>query len=229
MEDRKQVLARLDLFAGLGDRELAEIAQITRRHRLQTGEALFHKGDAGGDMYVIVSGRLKAFSTGPDGDDVVFRYMGPGEMTGDLGAFAEGKRTASNIALEDCELLMIQRRELLPVLRRCPEIAIRLITALAARMIKLSESLEDSNFRPVSARLAKCLLALADRWHEPAKSGGVRIALRISQGELGDLIGATRESVNKLMRQWSGSGVLEMRESSITIRDRAALEKLTEA
>jgi len=228
MEDRKQVLARLDLFAGLGDRELSEIAQITRRQRLRAGEALFHKGDTGADMYVIVSGRLKAFATGPDGDDVVFRYMGPGEITGDLGAFAEGKRTASNMALEDCELLMIQRRELLPVLRRCPEIAIRLITVISARMIKLSESLEDNNFRPVSARLAKCLLALAERWHEPAKNGGVRITIPISQGELGHLIGATRESVNKFVGQWRDSGVIQTLDRAITIKDLAALEKLAQ-
>jgi len=229
MEDRKQVLAKLDLFAGLGDRELTEIAKITKRHRLHAGAALFHKGDTGADMYVIVSGLLKAFSTGPDGDDVVFRLMGAGEVTGDLAAFAEGRRSASNVALEDCELLMIQRRELLPVLRQCPEIAIRLIAALATRMIRLSESLEDKSLRPVSARLAKCLLTLVDRWHEPAKGGGMRITPRISQGELGDLIGATRESVNKLTRQWGASGVISMSDRVITIKDRAALEKLAAA
>jgi CRP-like cAMP-binding protein len=228
MDDRKRVLSELGLFAGLGERELDEIARITRRRALRAGEALFHKGDAGGDIYVIVSGRVKAFATGPDGDDVVFRFMGPGEVVGELGALAEGRRTASSVAVEDCELLMIQKRELMPLLRRQPEIAIRLLGMVATRMAELSESLEDNNFRPVSARLAKCLLGFAERWPEPASEGGVRIKLRIGQGELGDLIGATRESVNKLIRQWTSEGIVEMHDKQIRIRNRAALEKLTD-
>jgi CRP/FNR family cyclic AMP-dependent transcriptional regulator len=172
---------------------------------------------------------VKAFATGPDGDDVVFRYMGAGEVVGELGAFVEGKRTASNVAVEDCELLMIHKRELIPLLRRQPEIAVRLLGALAARMIKLSESLEDNNFRPVSARLAKCLISFADRWPERDKNGWVRIKLRLPQGELGDLVGATRESVNKLIRQWTAEGVLEMHDGAVTIKNRAALEAHTEA
>jgi CRP/FNR family cyclic AMP-dependent transcriptional regulator len=228
MEDRKRVLSQLDLFAGLGDRELSEISLITKRRRLRAGEALFHKGDEGGDIYVIVSGRLKAYATGPDGDDVVFRYMGAGEVVGELGAFVEGKRTASTVAVEDCELLMIQKRDLIPLLRHQPEISIRLLGVLAARTIKLSESLEDNNFRPVSARLAKCLLSFADRWPEPGKNGAVRIRLRLPQGELGDLVGATRESVNKLIRQWTVEGILEMHDGAVTIKNRAALEKWTE-
>jgi CRP-like cAMP-binding protein len=226
MEDRKQLLAKLDLFAGLSERELAEIVQIARKRTLHAGDVLFHKGDEGGDLYIIVRGRLKAFSTGPDGNDVVFRYMGPGEVTGDLGAFAEGKRSASNVAVEDCELLMIHRRELVPLLRRVPNIAICLIAALASRMITLSEALEDNNFRPLSARLAKCLISLADRWGEPAR-GGVLIKLRLPQSELGDLVGATRESVNKTVRAWRDDGVIEMHDGAITIKNRAALERLT--
>ena len=227
MEDRKRVLSRLDLFTGLSDRELSEVALITRRKSLQDGDLLFHKGDEGGDLYVIVSGRIKAFATGPGGDDVVFRFMGPGEVTGDLGAFAEGKRTASNMAVGDCELLMIHRRELVPLLRRMPDIAIRLVAALAKRMIKLSEALEDNNFRSVNQRLAKSLIVHADRWGKPV-TGGVEIDLRLPQGELGDLVGATRESVNKAMRDWRNASVVEMHDGKITIKNRAALEKLTE-
>jgi CRP-like cAMP-binding protein len=227
MEDRKRLLAKLDLFSGLADRELAEIDLITRKRSLEAREMLFHKGDDSADVYVIVSGRLKAFVTGPDGDDVVFRYMGPGEVIGEISAFAGGKRTANVAAVEACELLMIPRRDFMPLLRRSPEITLRLLAGLAERMIRLSDTFEDNNFRTVSARLAKCLLGLADRWGEPAKNG-VRIAGRFSQAELGDLVGATRESVNKLVRVWAADGVLEMHDGSVTIKQRAALEKLAE-
>jgi len=228
MEDRKRLLAKLDLFSGLSDRELSEIDLITRKRSLEAREMLFLKGDDSADVYVILSGRLKAFVTGPDGDDVVFRYMGAGETIGEIAAFAAGKRTANVAAVDACELLMIPRRELMPLLRRFPEIAIRLLAGFAARMIGLSETFEDNNFRTVSARLAKCLLSFASRWGEPSKDG-VRIAGRFSQAELGDLVGATRESVNKLVRVWTADGIVEMHDGSITIKNRAALEKLTES
>ena len=227
MDDRKQVLSRFDLFAGLCERELSEVAQITRRKALRAGETLFHKGDEGSDLYLIVSGRIKAYSTGPSGDDMVFRFMGPGAVTGDLAAFSEGKRTASNVAVEDCELLMIHRRELVPLLRRMPDIAIRLVAALAVRTIELSEALEDNNFRTVSQRLAKCLLVHAERWGKPVP-GGVEIDLRLPQGQLGDLVGATRESVNKTIKDWRKAGVVEMRDGAVTLKRPEVLEKLLE-
>jgi CRP-like cAMP-binding protein len=229
MEDRKQMLSKLRLFSGLGDRELGEVASITHKRRLSKTDVLCHKGDEGGDLYVIVRGQMKAFTTGPDGDDIVFRYMGVGDVIGELGAFVEGRRTANVVAVEDCELLVMQKRELIPLLRRTPEIALRLLEAIAARLVEVSESLEDNNFRPVSARLAKCLLGFANRWSEPTKHGGTRITVRLPQGELGDLIGATRESVNKLIRQWTADGILEMHDGVVTIKSRPALERLTEA
>jgi CRP-like cAMP-binding protein len=229
MQDRKQVLSELELFAGFGATELADVARVTQHRRLQAGDVLFHKGDDGSDMYVIASGRLKAFATSADGDDVVFRYMGPGEVIGELGAFVGGKRTANVSAVAPCELLMIQKRELNPLLKRNPTIAIRLLEALAARLVKLSEALEDNNFRPVSQRLAKCLLALAQRWGERSPRGAVRIDLQLHQGDLGDLVGATRESVNHLIRQWRDGHILEMRDGVITIHDLAALQRLVES
>jgi CRP-like cAMP-binding protein len=229
MPDRNEVLSQLELFAGFCEADLADIARVTQRRRLRPGEVLFHKGDEGSDMYVIASGRLKAFATSAEGDDVVFRYMGPSEVIGEIGAFVGGKRTASVSALEACELLMIQKRELLPLLKRNPTVAIRLLEALAARLAKLSETLEDNNFRPVSQRLAKCLLSHAQRWGERGARGAVRIDLHLHQGDLGDLVGATRESINKLIGRWTAERILEMRDGVITLHDVAALERLVES
>ena len=227
MDSRKQLLARLDLFTGLSEREIDEVAQIARRRTLKKGDVLFHKGDEGGDLYIIVSGVVKAYSTSPDGTEVVFRLMTAGEVTGDLAAFTGSPRTANNVAFEDCELLMIQRRELLPLLRRTPDIAIRLIAALAGRIAKLSEQFEDKNFRPVDERLAKLLLGFADRWGRPVKDG-VQIDIRASQTELGEFVGATRESVNKIVGAWREEGVLEHQDHRVTIKRRKALEDVAE-
>jgi CRP/FNR family cyclic AMP-dependent transcriptional regulator len=228
MEERKQVLSRFELFAGLDDRQLGEVARIARRYARQSGEMLFHKGDEGVDICLVVRGRLKAYVTSPDGQDRVFRQMSNGDVIGELAVFARGKRTANVTALEDCDLLMISRRDLFPLLSSCPEIAIRLLGVIAERTIELSEALADANFRPVSERLAKSLLRFADRWGQPAGGGGTQIGVRLSQSELGEIIGATRESVNKTLKKWTKRQVIAMQDRSITILDREALTSLSE-
>lgn len=229
MPDRKRVLSQLELFSGLSDADLADVARATQTRRLRAGEVLFHKGDDGSDTYVVVQGRLKAFATSANGDDVVFRFMGAGEVIGELGAFVGGKRTASVSAVEPCELLMIQKRELIPLLKRNPGMAIRLLEALATRVKKLSEALEDNNFRPVSQRLAKCLLSLAEQFGERVERSSTRIGLKIHQGDLGDMIGATRESVNHQIREWKDEQIVEMRDGVITIHDLASLRRVVES
>ncbi len=223
--DRKALLAGLPLFAGLSDRELDEIARATRTRLLEAREELFHKGDAGGDLYVVVRGRIKAFATGPDGDDIVFSYQDAGEVVGELAAFVQQERSASVEAVEASELLVLPRRDFLAVLKRHPEIAIRLLEVLAARVVRLSEFVEDTNFKPLSARLAKCLLSFAERWGEPAREG-IRIPVTLRQGELGHLIGGTRESVNKLLRSWSAAGLVSFHDGEVILKNRDALQDL---
>lgn len=225
--DRKSLLAGLPLFAGLSDRELDEIARATRTRLLEAREELFHKGDAGGDLYVVVRGRIKAFATGPDGDDIVFSYQDAGEVVGELAAFVQQERSASVEAVEASELLVLPRRDFLAVLKRHPEIAIRLLEVLAARVVRLSEFVEDTNFKPLSARLAKCLLSFAERWGEPAREG-IRIPVTLRQGELGHLIGGTRESVNKLLRSWSAAGLVSFHDGEVILKNRDALGDLAD-
>lgn len=227
LADRKALLAGLPLFAGLSDRELDEIARAARTRLLAAREELFHKGDAGGDLCVIVRGRLKAFATGPDGDDIVFSYQDAGEVVGELAAFVQQERSASVEAVESSELLVLPRRDFLAVLKRHPEIAIRLLEVLARRVVRLSEFVEDTNFKPLSARLAKCLLGFAERWGEPTREG-LRIPVTLRQGELGHLIGGTRESVNKHLRSWSEEGLLSFHDGEVIVKNRDALEDLAD-
>jgi CRP-like cAMP-binding protein len=228
MSDRKRILSEIPLFSGLEDRELGELAEVTRRKRLAPQEVLCRKGDESGDVFVIVSGRLRAYSTGKDGREVVFRHQGPGEVVGELGAFASGKRTVNVDAIEESELLVIPRRDFLPVLRRFPDIAIRLLQIVAARVTHLTEAMEDASFRKLDARLAKCLLGFAKNWGKQTDDG-VAITVRLRQADLGELIGATRESVNHVIRAWSREGILSVRAGHITIRQPQALEQLAGA
>lgn len=215
--ERRRTLATIPMFGKLDERELDGLLGAARSRSVQAGRELFHKGDRGSQVFVILSGRLKVMTTSAEGDDVVFGLMDPGEVFGELGLLLEeGTRTATIVAVDPCELLVIDRREFLPFLRAHPDAAIKLLEALAERLRRISEFVEDTLFLNLPCRLAKKLVELSQKYGRQA-SGGLRIDLHVSQTELGDMVGTTRESINKLVRRWAQEGLVSMEQGYITI------------
>ncbi len=208
-DEKRRLLGSVPLFAGLGPRELDALLPAARPVRFAAREEVFHKGDPGAQLFVVVSGRLKALTTSQEGDDVVFSLMGPGEVFGEVAVLGECRRTATVRAIDACELLALDRRDFLAFLRKSPDVAIGLLGLLANRLRNVSELVEDTQFLNLPLRLAKKFTACARTYGEP-DDGGVRINLRLSQEEWGDLVGATRESVNKQMRAWSEEGLIRV-------------------
>src|SRR4030095_10232257 len=112
-ERKRELLARVPLFSGFSARELDALVPAARPVTIEARTELFHKGDAGSQLYVVIEGRLKAVTTSPEGDDVMFNVMGPGEVFGELALFSESPRSATVRALEHCELLVLDRRDFL--------------------------------------------------------------------------------------------------------------------
>jgi CRP-like cAMP-binding protein len=225
---RREVLARVPVFAGLASRELDELAAVAHTRRLRPREELFHKGDEGTQVFVIVRGRLRVGTTSAEGSDVLFRIMNPGEVFGELALLAGGERTATVSAIDECELLVLDRRDFLPFLRSHPELAIHLLEVLAERLRNISELVEDTVFLNLPARLAKKLLGLAEDYGTEVAEG-VRIEMKLSQQELGTMVGTSRESVNKQMRQWEEEGIVRSDRGTITILRPRELESLAGA
>jgi CRP/FNR family transcriptional regulator, cyclic AMP receptor protein len=153
--------------------------------------------------------------------------MGPREMFGELALFCGGKRTATVVAIQDALLLLIDRRELFPFLRRHPDAAIKLLEVLALRVQNLTGMMEDTTFLNLPQRLGKRLLDLAERYGKRTPEG-MRIEMKINQTELGDLVATTRESINKQFRAWSEEGVASMSGGYVTILDEEALRRIVE-
>jgi CRP-like cAMP-binding protein len=221
---KRALLVSQELFARLTDRELDDLVQAVHVKQVTAREELCHKDDPGNQLFVIVQGMLKAQATSPTGDDVVFSIMGPGEMFGELALFCGGRRTANVVAIENSQLMSIDRRDLFPFLRRHPDAAIKLLEVLALRVQHLTSVMEDTTFLNLPQRLAKRLLDLARRYGKRTEDG-VRIEMKINQSELGDLVATTRESINKQFRAWSEEGVASMSGGFVTILD---VEKLQE-
>ena len=222
---RRELLAKIPLFAGLAPRELEALAGLTRSRALAPREELFHKGDTGNHVYAVVEGTLKVVTTSEAGDDVVFNLVTAGEVIGEIAALCQAERTATLVALTDCELLALDRRDLFAFLRAHPDASLELMVVLARRVRSLSELVEDTLFLNLPVRLAKKLVAFAGS-HGERVPGGVRIGLKLSQEEWGDLVGATRESINKQMRAWTDQGTIRVDHGFVVILRMEALEEL---
>ena len=224
---RAEFLAGVPPFDGLSSAQLRDLAAVTRCETVKQRAELFHKGDAGSELYVVVSGRLKALTTSLEGDDVVFNIHGPGDLVGEIGMLAGLPRTATVSALEPCELLALSRRDLLGLLRTHPDVAVEMLAFVSKRLARLSEFVEDTLFLNLPLRLAKKLLELSASYGEQTPAG-MRLDLKLSQTELGDLVGATRESINKQLRTWTSEGLLSVDAGHLVIHRLAELEELAE-
>ncbi len=225
LQSRRKIIAKIPLFSALDDRELDGLVRYSQPLSLAKGETLFHKGDSGSEVYVILSGRLKASSTSENASDVLFSLMDSGEVCGELALLSGATRSATVVAIEPCQLVALGRREFLQFLAQQPDAATKLLATLAERLQRVSQLVEDTVFLNLPARLAKKLLALADSYGRPV-DGGMQIGLSLSQQDLGDMVGTTRESINKQVGAWRDEGVLSMERGTITIRRTDVLESL---
>jgi CRP-like cAMP-binding protein len=225
LDEKRDLLRRVALFGGLSDKDLDGLIGVTRTLRLASRRELFHKGDDGTQVYVVIRGRLKALTTSDEGDDVVFSILGDGEVFGEIALLGLPQRTATVTALTPCELLVIDRRDFLAFLRSHPEASIVLLRVLAERLKHVSELVEDTLFLNLPVRLAKKFVHIARSYGAPIEEG-VKLDLKLSQEEWGDLVGATRESVNKQLRAWTEEGLISMERGYVVIHRPHDLERL---
>lgn len=218
----RQLLRRSPLFAGLSDGEADSILVHATVVSYSHGAAIFAKGDPGNSMMAVLSGRVTITAPSPDGRQVVLSTLREGEVFGEI-ALLDGKdRTAGATAGTDCELLVVTRRDFLSVLRRQPELCLPLLMVFCQRLRRTDEQVEDLAFLDLETRIAKTLLRLAEEQsggHVAAATAGIKI----SQRALGEIVGGSRESVNKHLQYWKRAGVISVEKGGIRINDIRAL------
>jgi len=224
-----ELLRRVPLLQSLSDAELRTIANLSTRRRVRARETVVQQSEPGNELFVLMTGHLKVVSTDPEGRDAGLNVMGPGEVFGEVALLDGGPRSATIVALEPCELLVIRREHWLRFLRESPDTAVQLLGVLAGRLRKLTERTEDIAFLRVGERLAKTLAALASSYGDKQPDGSIRLALKMSQQEMGDLVGATRESANKQIRAWEAEGLVAQDHGHLIIRDLEALRRWRES
>jgi CRP/FNR family cyclic AMP-dependent transcriptional regulator len=221
LEKHQALLAAIPLFEGLSADQLAKIAALAQVRSYAARAVVVSQGEPARALFAIVRGRLKVASCGPDGRDTVLGIMAEGEVFGEVALLDGGTRSATCTAVEPCELLVLERAQFVQLLETSPAISIKLLDVLAGRLRRLSQRSEDAAFLDVPSRLARSLLDLASRFGERggAPSREISIMLKLSQQELGDLVGATRESVNKHLKDWARQGFLRLQGGRMVISD----------
>jgi CRP/FNR family cyclic AMP-dependent transcriptional regulator len=210
------------LFEGLSAGERSAIAARARIRTFEAGETIFTIGSPGDQMMAVLSGNVRISLPSNDGKELLLAVIHPGEVFGELAVLDGKDRSADAVAESACALAILDRREILSFLERNPAAWLKIVEVLCHRLRRTDQVLAEVALMQLPTRLAKMMLRIT------SASPTEQEKIRFSQRELASMVGGTRESVNKCLRKWHTSGVIQIAESWIAITDRSALEKLAE-
>ena len=219
-----EVVRKAPLFTPLDDSAAAALRASMTPVKINKGGVLFAEGAEGDHLYVVVEGKLKLGTSSGDGRENLLAILGPGEMFGELSLFDPGPRTSTATAVTDAKLLSLGHDKLIPFLKQYPDVALTLLGRLAQRLRRTNEAVGDLVFSDVPGRVAKALLDLGERFGKKTDEG-LFVYHDLTQEELAQLVGASRETVNKALADFAGRGWLRLEGRSVLITDPERLVK----
>jgi CRP/FNR family transcriptional regulator, cyclic AMP receptor protein len=224
-EEKREILEGNFLFKKLSPVEIDTLLRFSLVERYPAGREIYAKGSLGDSMMAVLRGRVKMSSVSAEGKEIVLNIMNAGEIFGEIALIDRGERSADAVAMTECEILVLHRRDFIPILEKHADICILLLKILCQRLRQTSEQVEDVLFRHLESRLAKALLHLV----ESAGLHQIYVSptdLHLSQRDLGNHVGGSRESVNKHLQRWHRAGLIRLGTNSIEILDLTAIERL---
>ncbi len=224
MSHADEVLREAPLFEALSEEDARALRSGIVDVHLDRSERLFSEGDTGDKLYIILSGKIKLTKAAPDGRENLLSVHGPGEMFGELSLFDPIPRTSSATAVTNARLAAIAHDDVRAWLSTRPEVAMHLLQALAQRLRRINAVKADLVFTDVPGRVAKALLDLSDRFGVPTPDG-VQVNHDLTQEELAQLVGASRETVNKALADFAARGWIQLAAKSVLITDTDRLRK----
>jgi CRP/FNR family transcriptional regulator, cyclic AMP receptor protein len=227
IEDARRLLANCMLFRGLVENERDAVVARARLRHFAAGETIFLMGSPGDSMMAVLTGQVRISVPSPEGREIVLAIFQAGEVFGEIALLDGKERTADARAMTACDLAILERRDVFAFLERQPNAWPRLVEVLCDRLRTTDQHIAEVALLQLPVRLAKALLRIADS-EVAAASGGTAATVQLSQRELGNLVGAARETVNKCLREWQRSGLVRIEGTSITIADRATLQDVAE-
>ena len=220
----QEVIRKAPLFTALDDAASASLLASMVSVKIPKGTILFAEGDGGDQLYVIAEGKIKLGTSSGDGRENLLSILGPGEMFGELSLFDPGPRTSTATAVTDAKLLSLGQEKLLPWLVDNPKVSLQLLASLAQRLRRTNEAVGDLVFSDVPGRVAKALIDLGERFGKKTDEG-LYVHHDLTQEELAQLVGASRETVNKALADFAGRNWLKLDGRAVLITDFDRLSK----
>jgi CRP/FNR family cyclic AMP-dependent transcriptional regulator len=207
---------QVSIFADLPEEDVHALTSVAKRRTFRAGEVIFHREDPGQVLYIIKDGKVKMCIISPDGQEISLAVLGKGEYFGEFALLDGLPRSTDAVALEKVECYTLQRSDFLNAIFKNPKIAILVLEALTKRLRNTDQMVEDLIFLDVYGRVAKKLLELADA-HGIKVDDGIRIDVRLTQQELASMVGASRESVNKVLGYFTDKDFISTDKHRITL------------
>jgi CRP/FNR family transcriptional regulator, cyclic AMP receptor protein len=216
-----------EIFTALGSLDKDRLRPLFRPRSYQKNETIFIKGEPGNGLWLIRNGRIKICVIDHQGTELIFTFLGKGDLMGDL-AIIDGKpRSATAVSVENTDTFYLDRRDFLKFLSTSPQACMDIINMLCQRLRRLSGQLEEMLFLGVAGRIAKNLIKLAEK-DLPAKGNPTNVKCSITQEELARLIGASREMVNKVLNSFVDMGLISITRKKLTILNSLELRRLAD-
>ena len=219
------VLRQHPIFCDLEPEALDQLCRYAKPSTLKRGATIFSKGDPGNSLIAVVSGTVKISISSPDGRSAILNLIGAGEIFGEMSVLDGQARSADCTANTNCEIFIIDRREFLPFVRSQPALAMKFIELLCTRLRWTSDQVEQIILQNLPGRLAGALIRLTEK-HKLAPAGRT---IAITQQEISEMVGMTRESINKQLRVWAARNWVRLEHGAIVVLDAEALQAVTEA
>jgi len=220
----EDVIRRAPLFTALDDAAATTLRESMTQVKVTKGHTLFKEGDAGDRLFVVVEGKLKLGTSSGDGRENLLSILGPGDMFGELSLFDPGPRTATATAVTDSRVLALANDQVIGWVTAHPEVSLQLLKRLARRLRRTNEVLADLVFADVPGRVAKAIMDLGERFGTK-KDDGLHVNHELTQEELAQLVGASRETVNKALADFAGRGWVRLEPRAVVVLDYERLSK----
>jgi CRP-like cAMP-binding protein len=221
--NQSQTLAKVPIFSGLTESELAFLARRAVPRRFSAGETVFSEGEACAGLYVVESGHIRIFKSSSGGREQVLSIDGPGSSVAELPVFDGGNYPASVTAIEDVTLLFVSKQDFQSLCLAHPEVALKVLRVVGSRLRRLVGIIEELSFTTVRHRLASFLLRLA-RTEGRRTPEGVEFTLSVSNQELASQIGTVRELVSRNLSRFQSEGMLKIDGRNVIIQNLKGLE-----
>jgi CRP/FNR family transcriptional regulator len=223
-------LKNLDLFSDLTPEELEKVADITYQAHYDKNEVLFLEGDPGDAFYIISQGLVKVFTTNENGKEKTLSLLGRKDFFGEMALLDDGTRSASVKAVEDSEVLVIEREKFRELISLNPNISLKIIAVLSQRLRRANSQIQELTFSSVRERLENKLQELAQKYgRKREQAPGVLITKKITHQELADLIGTTRVTTTKILNKLEKEDKILSKERYLIIKDNQLIKGGTDS